>query len=84
MYPIEMLDKNIQFFVNGIKIDPKNYQLDRNKFERQYNDYSIEYDVIEHKSKKKKEEKLLCIRAENNNMKNILNYFDIEMDICGF
>lgn len=81
MYPIEMLDKNIQFFVNGIKIDPKNYQLDRNKFERQYNDYSIEYDVIEHKSKKRKEEKLLCIRAENNNMKNILNYFDIEMDI---
>lgn len=80
-YPIEMLDKNISFIINNIKINPKNYEIERYKENSSYNKYKINYDIIEHISNKKKEEKTICIRTENNNIKNILNYCDIEMNI---
>ena len=78
-YPIEMLDKNISFIINNRKINPEDYQINRYQEHSSYNDYVINYDIIEHKAKK--EEKTLCIRTENNNIKTILSYFDIEMNM---
>ncbi|WP_028328974.1 ATP-binding protein [Brachyspira alvinipulli] len=80
-YPVEMLDKNISFFVNEKKVNAEDYQLSRKQFNSEYNNYSIQYDIIEHKSKNNKENKTICIRTENNGVKNILNYFEIEIDI---
>lgn len=57
-YPIEMLDKNISFIINNIKINPKNYEIERYKENSSYNKYKINYDIIEHISNKKKKKKL--------------------------
>ncbi|MDA0063659.1 ATP-binding protein [Brachyspira hyodysenteriae] len=53
-YPIEMLDKNISFIINNRKINPEDYQINRYQEHSSYNDYVINYDIIEHKAKRGK------------------------------